>query len=117
MALLKENITTKNAIANTKRASGKSELWEEVRRVISLPTRKRIEINLSRLDRVTKANDTVVVPGKVLGAGVMTHKLSIAALSFSSVAKKSIEKAGGKCTTIDVLAAQNPKGTGIIFIE
>jgi len=71
---------------------------------------------LSRLNRFTKENETVVVPGKVLGAGSMGHSLVIAALSFSDTAKQQIENAKGKCISIAELLKQNPKGKDIKII-
>ena len=58
--------------------------------------RAKAEVNLGKLDKLTKANDTVVVPGKVLGDGELTHPITIAALAFSKSAEEKIKKAGCK---------------------
>lgn len=54
------------------------------------------EVNLSRLERHAGENDVVFVPGKVLGSGVITKKLTVGALSFSGTAVRKITAAGGR---------------------
>jgi large subunit ribosomal protein L18e len=49
----------------------------------------------------------------VLGAGTLDHSLVIAAFAFSANAKQQIEKAKGKCMTIQELAKQNPKAKDV----
>ena len=70
-------------------------------------------MNVSRLNRHTKEGETVVVPGKVLGAGGINHPLVVAAFSFSELAKSKILKAKGKCLQIADIIDKNPKGTNV----
>lgn len=87
-------------------------LWIAVSKRLSRPTRRTTEINLSRINRYTKEGDTVIVPGKVLGAGVLDHKVTVAAFAFSQSARERID-AVGKTLSIEELLKKNPKGTGI----
>jgi large subunit ribosomal protein L18e len=96
--------------------SQKAGLWSRIAEDLEMPTRKRKVVNLSRLNRFTKANETVIVPGKVLGSGMLEHSIVIAALSFSGGAKERIEQAKGKCLTIQELLKQNPKGKDVRII-
>jgi large subunit ribosomal protein L18e len=57
-----------------------------------------------------------VVPGKVLGSGVLNHKVNVGALTFSSQAKVKIERTGGKCLSIRALIEENPGGSGVKII-
>ena len=91
-------------------------LWKRIAEDLEKPTRKRIEVNLSRVSRVTQPNETIIVPGKVLGAGGMQHKLVVAAFAFSQGARDSIQAAKGTCMSIPELIKQNPKGTNIKVI-
>ena len=70
-------------------------------------------MNVSRLNRYTKKGETIVVPGKVLGAGGIDHPFVVAAFSFSELAKSKILKAKGKCLKIADLVDKNPKGTDV----
>jgi large subunit ribosomal protein L18e len=97
-------------------ATQKADLWGRIAEDLERPTRKRRVVNLSRLNRFTKANETIIVPGKVLGSGMLEHSLVIAALSFSTGAKERIEQAKGKCITITELIKQNPKGKDVRIV-
>jgi large subunit ribosomal protein L18e len=88
-------------------------LWRRIATDLEKPTRQRRVVNLSSISRYTKENDTIVVPGKVLGAGDLSHKLTISAFQFSSGAKEKIEKAGAKIVPLLELSKENPSGKGI----
>ena len=89
-------------------------IWKRVADDISKPTRQRREVNLSRLDRYTKDNEVIVVPGKVLGGGAINHPITIAAFSFSGSARKAIEKSKGKILEMNEIVKQDPKKVRII---
>lgn len=91
----------------------KAKLWKLVARELEKPTRNRREVNLSRIQRFAKANEIIIVPGKVLSAGELNKKVSVAAWSFSANAITKIKSAGGKTLTISELMKTNPKGTGV----
>jgi large subunit ribosomal protein L18e len=84
-------------------------LWDRVADDLEKPTRQRRVVNISRIARYTKPNETVVVPGKVLGSGALPHSIVVAALAFSDGAKSRIEQAKGKAITIEQLLKQKPK--------
>jgi len=88
-------------------------IWRAVREWLLKPRRRRAEINISKINRYTKNGDVVVVPGKVLGAGELDHRVTVAALSFSQAAKQKIESAGGECISIEELVRRNPRGSGV----
>ncbi len=91
-------------------------LWERVADDLGKPTRQRRVVNLSSLSRYTKENEIIVVPGKVLGAGNLEHKLTISAFQFSNGAKEKIEKAGAKIVPLSELSKENPSGKGIRIV-
>jgi len=92
-------------------------IWKDVSRRLERSTRRQAEVNISQLNRFTSADELVLVPGKILGSGRLDHKIKVAALSFSSLAKDKIETAGGECLTIIQLMESNPKGSGVRIIE
>ncbi|MEM4389811.1 MAG: 50S ribosomal protein L18e [Candidatus Micrarchaeia archaeon] len=97
-----------------KNASG---LWRRVAAEITRPRRTRIQVNVGKLNRLTRAGDIVVVPGKVLGGGSLSHALTVAALSFAESAKEKIKNAGGKILTLREAASSYPKGTGLRLLS
>jgi len=92
-------------------------IWRDVADRLSSSKRRRVAVNLSRLNRHTRAKETVVVPGKVLGAGKLDHPISVAAFSFSTQAKLKISKARGKCLSIFDLLDANPDGSNVKIME
>ena len=91
----------------------KRRIWKKVSKKLSGPRRNQVEANLYRINKKTKNNDVIVVPGKILGLGELNHKLTIACLTFSKSAKKKIEASGSKLISIEELLEQNPKGESI----
>lgn len=94
----------------------KAGIWKRLAYELERATRKKREINLSSLQRNTKDGETVLALGKVLGAGSLNKKLTVAAWNFSAKAAAEIEKVGGSTITISDLIKKNPKGTGIKII-
>jgi len=92
-------------------------IWRAVANNLSTSKRRRIAVNLSRLNRHTKEKETVVIPGKVLGAGRLEHPLTVAAFAFSSEARSKITQVKGKCVSITELLEGNPKGSNIKIME
>jgi len=91
----------------------KVNIWKRIADDLSKPARGRREVNLFRIDKYSKDNESVIIPGKVLGTGDLNHKVTVAAFTFSESAKKKIEKANGTCVSIYDLLEKNPKGKGL----
>jgi large subunit ribosomal protein L18e len=109
---------TRALINALRRASTKNEvkIWRRVAELISRPARKRAAVNVGKIGRYTNAGDIVVVPGKVLGSGLLPHKVTVAALNASATARSIIVGAGGSLITINELLDEHPKGTGVTII-
>ena len=91
-------------------------IWKDVAERLAKPEKKRIAVNLSRINRYTKKNESIAVPGKVLGSGEIDHQLTVAAFAFSESARQKITAANGKCVSFSDLAKKNPKGTEVRII-
>ena len=91
-------------------------LWKRVALDLERPTRNRRAVNLSRINRYTKENEVVVVPGKVLGSGMLDHKLTISAYQFSEQAKDKLEKNGSQIVNLLDLSKEKPNGKKIRII-
>ncbi len=92
-------------------------VWKRVAELLSKPRRKKVEVNISKLERYAKEGDVVVVPGKVLGSGELKKKITVAAFSFSKNAKRLIEKSGSRALSIEALYKENPQGAGVIIMR
>ncbi|MCX8171893.1 MAG: 50S ribosomal protein L18e [Candidatus Bathyarchaeota archaeon] len=94
----------------------KAEVWRTAAEYLSKPRRRRVAVNLSRINRYTRDGDVVMVPGKVLGSGLITHSVTVAAFAFSNQARQKIVGAKGKCLSIPELIELNPKGSNVKII-
>jgi large subunit ribosomal protein L18e len=92
-------------------------IWQSIAEKFERPTRRFTELNISRINRYTVENDTVIVAGKVLGAGDISHPVTVAAFNFSSSAREKIIGAGGRCQSIEELMKANPKGSNVKIME
>jgi len=92
-------------------------IWLDVAKRLSSSRRRRVAVNLSRLNRYTEEKETLIVPGKVLGSGKIEHPLIVAAFAFSDQAQSKIVSAKGKCLTIQDLLETNPKGSNVRVME
>jgi len=92
-------------------------IWKDIAWRLERPRRQKAEVNISKINRHTKEGDIIVVPGSVLGAGDLDHKVIVAAWKFSEKAKEKIIQAGGEAITIEDLIERNPRGSGVIIME
>lgn len=107
------NPNLKRLIRALRTASNKEgvAIWDKIAAELEKPTRVRRKVDVARLNRVAKAKEVVVVPGKVLATGDIDHEITVAAWRFSEAAKKKV-----KAITIEELIKQNPKGKNVRII-
>lgn len=89
--------------------SKKVSIWKAVAYELERPTRRRREVNIWKINKYTEDNETIIVPGKVLGDGELDHKVNIAAFQFSEGAKAKV----GNHMLIEELMQKNPKGSKV----
>ncbi len=90
-----------------------SRLFRAIADELSRSTRARRDVHPAKLSKVTKADEWIIVPGKVLGSGALKHKLNVIALSYS---KSALEKIEGKKLTIAEFASSSTKVKGLRII-
>ena len=93
-----------------------NEFWLKVARYLVRPRSKAIEVNLRKIDKEANDGDIVLVPGKVLGDGILNKKITIACYKASNNAKNKIEFSKSKLMSIAELYEKNKKGNGIKLI-
>ena len=112
------NHLLRNMIDELKKRSSEQNvnIWKRVALDLEKPSRQRRVVNLSRINRYTKENETIIVPGKVLGSGSLNRKLTISAYQFSDSAKEKIVKVGGSIVPLLELSKEKPDGKRIRII-
>lgn len=95
----------------------KTGIWQKLEHEAKKPVRQRAEMNLSRLESLTKDGQVVLFPGKVLGTGSFARKITLAARAFTKSARERIEKSGSKIVPYSEVAKSHPKGTNVLFLK
>ena len=118
MSSNKTNARLQRLIADLKTVSSESDapVWAAVADRLEKPRRTHAEVNLGRIERYAQEDETVIVPGKVLGSGVLQKNVTVAAVDFSSTARKKIEQVGD-AVTLEQLTEQNPEGSNVRVIR
>jgi large subunit ribosomal protein L18e len=93
----------------------KSDFWTRIAHDLDKPTRDRRIVNVNKIDKVCKENETIIVPGKVLGTGDLNKKVNVCAYQFSEEAIRKI-KEKGEALSIQELMTKNPSGKGVRII-
>ncbi|MFB6169746.1 MAG: 50S ribosomal protein L18e [Haloarculaceae archaeon] len=114
----KTNPRLTSLIADLKSAARDSgaAVWSDVAERLEKPRRTHAEVNLGRIERYAREDETVVVPGKVLGSGVLNKEVTVAAVDFSATAETKIEQVG-ETMKLEQALEQNPDGTGVRVIR
>jgi len=104
------------SLINYLRKHGKSKkapIWVRVADDLSKSRKDRAEINLEKINKLTKDKDTIVVAGKVLGSGSLDHTVTIASFKIADSAKDKVLSSKGSVVSIKELAETNPAGTNV----
>ena len=111
---IEKNLQLAGLIAELKKLSNQNNcpLWRRIALDLEKPTRRRRVVNVYKIDQYAAADETVIVPGKVLGMGELSKKVSVAAFTFSDEAFKKIREKG-EALTIPELMHKNPKAKGV----
>ncbi len=102
----KTDLSLKQLVLFLKKKQGD---WIYLAYLLAKPNRKLASVNIFKINKFSKENDIIIVPGKVLSQGEMDHKITLAALSFSEKAKEKAKSKGCEIKTIKELAEKNAK--------
>jgi large subunit ribosomal protein L18e len=114
----KTNPRLSRLIADLKSAARNSgaDIWADVAERLEKPRRTHAEVNLGRIERYAREDETVVVPGKVLGSGVLKKDVTVAAVDFSGTAETKIQQVGDTMQLEQALE-ENPEGANVRVIR
>ena len=114
----KSNSELVKTVTELKKASRENDapLWRSVAQRLEGPSSNWPSVNISKLEYKVNKNSKVLIPGKLLGSGNISKKMTVSAYSFSETAKSKVEAAGGKCVSYNDFIKTNPKGTDVVVI-
>ncbi len=112
------NQVVKQMAKDLKKASTKNDapIWSKLAEMALKPSSARRTINVNKINDLTKDNDVVVFPGKVLGTGVISHKITLSSFSISNSAASKILESGGKILNFENMIEQYPTGKGVTML-
>ena len=88
-------------------------IWAKLAKLALKPSSVRRTINLKRINEVTKENDVVFFAGKVLGAGKISHKITLCSFAISNSAADGIKESGSQLVGFLDMIKKNPSGKGV----
>jgi large subunit ribosomal protein L18e len=117
MVLENKHEELKKLVSELKKLSidKKVNLWKRVAEDLESSTRRHRIVNVYKLSKSAKANEIIIVPGKVLGTGDIDSAVTVAAYKFSDEAERKISEKG-KIMTIEELMKKNPTAKNVRII-
>ncbi len=105
-------------VKELKRAYSKNDapIWSKLAKLALKKSASRRVVNLTKINKVTKENAVIVVPGKVLGTGNVSHKITLSSFSISNSAANKIIESGGTIISFSEMTKKFPTGKGVIII-
>ncbi len=104
-------------IVDTILEAKKNKGWMEIAQIISGSTRKYPSVNLKDINKKSADGDTIVIPGKVIGAGELNKRIKICAVKFSSSALDKMKTSKSEAVTLVDEIRKNPRAQGIKVIK
>ncbi|PSQ16321.1 50S ribosomal protein L18e [Halobacteriales archaeon QS_8_69_26] len=110
----KTNPRLQRLVADLKSAARESDadVWADVAERLEKPRSTHAEVNLGQIERYAREDETVIVPGKVLGSGALRKSVTVAAVDFSSSAETKIAEVG-ETMQLEQAVSNNPEGSNV----
>ena len=107
-----------NTLKILKKASKENEapIWAKVADYVQKSRSNQKIVNLTRIDQKTEDGNAVIITGKILGTGSISHKVSVSSLSISNSAAKKIIESGGEVLEFSKMIEKYPTGKGVKII-
>jgi len=105
-------------VKELKCASKKNEapIWSKIAKDVLKSNSNKKTINLKKIDRLTDDGNAVVISGKILGTGKLSHKVLVSSFSISNSAAKKIKESGGEILQLSDMIDRFPTGKGVKII-
>jgi large subunit ribosomal protein L18e len=95
----------------------KAPIWTQVAKLVKMPRRKRVAVNLAKITKLAKEGCIIVVPGRLLSLGTVPEfSFTLAVQSCSEPARAKLAGKKVKLVTIKHLVEQNPKGSNVRIV-
>ena len=105
-------------VKELKSASKENEapIWSKIAKNVLKSNSNKRTINLKKIDALTDDGNAVVISGKILGTGNLSHKVLVSSFSISNSAAKKIKESGGGILQFSDMIDRFPTGKGVKII-
>jgi|TARA_B100001750_G_scaffold5318_1_gene4280 large subunit ribosomal protein L18e len=105
-------------VKELKTASKKNEapIWLKIAKNALKSNSNKKSVNLEKIDKLTNDGNAIVVSGKILGTGKLSHSVLVSSFSISSSAAKKIKESGGQILQFSDMIKKFPSGKGVKII-
>ena len=114
----KSNSELVKTIDELRKASRENDapIWKSIAKKLEGPSRNWPVVNISKIEHIVSKNGKAIIPGKIMGSGTLSKKVTVSAYSFTRSATENIESAGGKCMIYKEFIKKNPTGKDVVVI-
>lgn len=96
--------------------ANKAPIWTKIAKCVTKSRVAHKVTNIKQIAKFSKDGDTIVFPGKVLGVGLLDHKITLCSFAISNTAAQKVLDAGGKIVEFSNIIKEKPTGTGVIIL-
>ena len=90
--------------------------WKRIYKELNKTSKNRRRVNIFKINRYAKDNETIFVPGKVLSMGEIHKKINLIAFEYSKPALEKLKKAKINIIDFEEFMKKNPKAKGVRII-
>ena len=106
---------TMKMLRTASKSSG-ANIWLTTANYLNKSISTKRKVNVGKISNITKKDEVVLIPGKVLGGGMVSHRIVVGAYSFTKSATIKIKNAGGEVLSIPIFVKRYPTGKNVKLI-
>ena len=106
---------TMKMLRTASKSSG-ANIWLTTANYLNKSISTKRKVNVGKISNITKKDEVVLIPGKVLGGGMVSHRIVVGAYTFTKSASDKIKNAGGEVLSIPIFLERYPTGKNVKII-
>ena len=91
-------------------------IWLKLAKTALKSNSNQKTIHLKKINENSDDGNAVIIPGKVLGTGIISHKIVLSSFSISNSAAQKIKQSGGEIIKFSEMIEKFPTGKGVKII-
>lgn len=92
-------------------------IWRKIALFLAKSKQNKVSVNLSKLNKFSKAKDIIIVPGKILSTGNFEKdNITLVSYSISQTALEKVNNSKSKYFSLSEFLKSNPKNNAKILV-